>query len=68
METHETFFMNWAQDGSVPTVTFNDKTSAEYEARRLCEKTGKKIFTLCVHSSIEPAEKFVKKNYSYLPF
>lgn len=64
----DTSFYNWIPGSGEPTKSYTTKSDAENEAKRLCEQTGKKVLTLAIWSSVEPAPKTVKTEYEYLPF
>jgi hypothetical protein len=55
----EGFYMIYVEDGNTPTHKHLDLYSAEREAKRLAEKTGREVYILATHTKIKLA-KFIE--------
>lgn len=63
----QTFFMNYMEGSSAPTVRYFSKEHAEKEAERLVRTHGRKVFTLITVSSTEPPQQYIKTEFFEIP-
>ena len=58
------FYMNYIVGENAPTYRHAELAIAKAEALRLCEKTGREVFTLKCIASIKPTSKFVETEFT----